>query len=352
MRVPGWREQRVQLLIRYLFLGLAWLFFNHAVEGPSSWVPLAMMNALLGAYFVYNTANLLHARYRPYSLLRYRAAMWVDIFMTAVAVLADPHEVPPTLVVFIMIVLGNGMRYGMRMFGEAVVGAMLGAMTVLSLRYSGSVDSLSAGVLFLNLLGAIILIYAYILMSRVERSRLSLEEKSRKDALTGLMNRHALFEIGEQLFDRLERGAPPMAVMFADLDKFKQINDTLGHTAGDQILARFAELIRGVVRKTDVAARYGGDEFVLLLPDTDLTAAEHAARRLQRAVASWAEGQGFGFSVSIGLGEAPTHGTCLATVLQSVDRALYDSKAAARAGGGVTRVGGDLVKLSTEGAPA
>jgi diguanylate cyclase (GGDEF)-like protein len=328
MRFPTWKEQSVQFLTRYLFVVLGVTFFNFSGDFVPRWMSLQAINAAFALYLVINTACLLHARRHPISPARYRLAMWVDIALVSFAMLNDPYDIPPSLLVFIMVVLGNGMRYGMRLFGEALTGSFAGAMVVLTLRSAG----LTPGVMFLNLFGGIILVYAYILMSRIESSRRQLEQSSTVDALTGLKNRRALFEAAEDIFRRLN-GSGRLTVMFADLDKFKAVNDTHGHARGDQVLKQFSNIVRDSIRGADIAARYGGDEFVLILRDTPLQQAQQVAKRLQAGVADWAASNQLDISVTIGMGEAPIHGDSLATLLERVDQALYRSKLSGSCGG-------------------
>jgi diguanylate cyclase (GGDEF)-like protein len=328
MRFPTWKEQSVQFLTRYLFVVLGVLFFNFSGDFTPRWMSLQAINAAFALYLVVNTACLLHARRHPVSPARYRLAMWVDIALVSFSMLNDPYDIPPSLLVFIMVVLGNGMRYGMRLFGEALTGCFAGAMLVLTLRSAG----LTPGVMFLNLFGGIILIYAYILMSRIESSRRQLEQSSTVDGLTGLMNRRALFEAAEGIFRKLG-GSGRLTVMFADLDKFKAVNDTHGHARGDEVLKQFSNIVRDSIRDADIAARYGGDEFVLVLTDTPLDLARQVAERIQAGVADWAQANGLDVSVTIGMGEAPTHGDSLATLLERVDQALYRSKLSGSCGG-------------------
>jgi diguanylate cyclase (GGDEF)-like protein len=332
-RYPSWPEQRVQFFTRYIFLLLGVLFFN-MVDGisPQHW-SLSQLNLAFAAYFVINSVCYLHAKRHYIYPLRYHLAMWVDIGMTSICVLNDPYTIPPSLLVYIMVVLGNGMRYGMRLFAESLVGCFTAAMLVLSARYMISDASLSPGLLFLNLFGGIILVYSYILMGRIERSRHELELHSSIDTLTGLLNRRALQDIAQTMFQRLHRNDQKFVMLFADLDKFKAVNDELGHAAGDLVLKQFAEIVRTTIRSTDIAARYGGDEFVMLLDDTTLTEAEVVATRIQQQVNEWAAQNSIDFSVTFGLGEAPTHGESFSSLLEQVDRALYHSKSAHTGGG-------------------
>ena len=324
-RFPGWQEQKVQFLTRYLFLVLGVVFFNYSGEFKSTWLSLAQLNVAFGLYFITNSFGFIHASRFPDSTPRYRTAMWIDVVLVATCVLHDPYSIPPSLLVFIMVVLGNGMRYGMRLFGEALTGSFAGAMLALSLRNVGSAEGLTTGVLFLNLFGGIILIYAYILMSRIEASRRELERQNSLDTLTGLLNRRALFEVAPPMFERLGQGQS-LVVMFADLDKFKAVNDTYGHATGDVVLQEFAALLQSNMRATDIAARFGGDEFVLLLPNTSLEHARAVAERLRGQTAAMAAAKQIDLSISIGLGEAPTHGQDLAALLAQVDQAMYRCK--------------------------
>jgi diguanylate cyclase (GGDEF)-like protein len=158
-------------------------------------------------------------------------------------------------------------------------------------------------------------------MGRIERSRHELERHSNLDTLTGLLNRRALQDVAQTMFQRLQRNRKNIAMLFADLDKFKAINDELGHAAGDLVLKQFADIVRNAIRSTDVAARYGGDEFIMLLEDSDLKDAEVVAIRIQKKVNNWAKTNSIDFSVTFGLGEAPTHGDTFTSLLEQVDQA-------------------------------
>jgi len=332
-RFPSWPEQCVQFITRYVFLVLGVLFFN-VVEGiqPAYW-SLTQLNIAFGLYLLINTALFLHARRYHIHTLRYHIAMWVDIVITAISVLNDPYPIPPSLLVFIMVVLGNGMRYGMRLFAISLIGSFAATMLVLSARFVLNDQQLSPGLLFLNLFGGIILVYSYILMGRIENSRRELELHSNLDTLTGLLNRRALQDVAKTMFQRLQRNQSGFVMLFADLDKFKAVNDVLGHATGDRVLKQFADILRDSIRSTDVAARFGGDEFVVLLENTSLAEAEVVAVRIQKQVAQWADDNNIDFSASFGLGEAPTHGESFSSLLEQVDQALYHSKSRCAGGG-------------------
>jgi len=333
-RYPSWQEQRIQFFTRYVFLALGVLFFNLVEDVQPAFWSLSQLNVALGGYFLLNTLLFSHAQRYHIHCRRYYLAMWLDILITSVCVLNDPYAIPPSLLVYIMVVLGNGMRYGMRLFAVSLVGSFAATMLVLSARYALGYARLSPGLLFMNVFGGIILVYAYILMGRIERSRRELELHSNLDTLTGLLNRRALYDVADAMFQRLQRNQVPFTMLFADLDKFKAVNDEFGHAAGDRVLKGFAGILRETIRNADVAARFGGDEFVMLLEDTGVEEAGAVAQRIQQRVTDWCGEYAVNFSVSFGLGEAPTHGETFSGLLEQVDRAMYDSKLR-HAGGGL-----------------
>lgn len=339
VRQPAWEEQRAQFLTRYLFWALGLAYFNFNPEPlVRDGADAATINAVLELYVVLVTGYFWHARRALYSPLRWRMAMWTDIVAVSYAVIADPVVISPAYLVYIMVILGNGMRYGLHFFQEAVLGCfVLGGLTLL-LQYPGLRDVMTLHTVFFALFGGIIVLYAYALTQSIERARRQLERERSTDMLTGLLNRRALYERAEELFQRLERGDQPLVVVFADVDRFKRVNDTHGHQVGDRVLAEIAQLLHTSVRGTDVVGRFGGDEFILLLPDTALDGGTTVAQRLQQMLAGWTREQQLDLSLSIGLGQAPQHGRDLKSVLERVDQAMYQSKFS-RGQGGILRVG-------------
>ena len=171
-----------------------------------------------------------------------------------------------------------------------------------------------------------------------EAQRLSLT-----DPLTGLWNYRYLKESIRREVERASRFGRMLAVLALDLDRFKEVNDTYGHTAGDAVLVEFARRIRGVVREVDLAFRQGGEEFVVLLPETDADGAATVAQRLGGAVRDQpivVDGSGdIEVTVSIGIAVYPSHATTVQAVLDAADDALYAAKSAGR---DVFRVAGGI----------
>jgi diguanylate cyclase (GGDEF)-like protein len=326
LRAITWEDQRSQFVTRYVFglLGLAYFNLGTAMARNAEF--LAAVTGVLVLYLVLTTVYALHARRHRLSPLRWRLAMWTDLVAVAFSGLADASTTSPAYLVFLAIILGNGMRYGLRPFAEAAVGSLLLVLLTLYLRFTSYFNALSVAAVFFLLFGAIVVIYAYSLMARLERKREEMAAQSSLDQLTGLLNRRGLEERAGRLFQDVFTRHRPLAVMFADLDGFKGINDALGHHVGDAVLRKVAGLINASVRDSDVAARYGGDEFVVLMPDTSLHQARQVAERLQDAVVQWARGGEMSLSLSIGMGEAPGHGQELDGLLRRVDGAMYLSK--------------------------
>ncbi|QRY81821.1 GGDEF domain-containing protein [Pseudomonas sp. PDNC002] len=152
------------------------------------------------------------------------------------------------------------------------------------------------------------------------------------DPLTSALNRRAFQAQAEHELARSARYGSPLSLAILDLDHFKRINDQYGHAAGDRALCQFSELCRRLARSTDLFARFGGEEFVFLLPSTDADAARHFLDRLRENLQSLrldVEGGELRVSVSIGL--VSVEQACdLAQLLEGADRALYQAKANGR----------------------
>lgn len=164
------------------------------------------------------------------------------------------------------------------------------------------------------------------------RNLASAERRAHTDSLTGLPNRRALDDTFEHLIAQAKRAGEPLSVMLIDLDLFKEINDTYGHDRGDEVLAAVASALAESVRTSDFAARMGGEEFLVLLPDTDAAGAGTVAETIAEALAGASvEGVERRVTASFGVACHPDHGADPATLLRSADRALYRAKDDGRA---------------------
>lgn len=151
------------------------------------------------------------------------------------------------------------------------------------------------------------------------------------DPLTGLNNRRYLDTHLQTLYNRSNQRGRPLSVLIADIDHFKAINDTHGHEGGDDVLKDFATRVRGAVRGADLAVRYGGEEFVVVMPDTTPEIAAQVAERLRLAVASdpftvKATGKPVSVTASIGIASLQADDIDAAGLLRRADQALYEAK--------------------------
>jgi diguanylate cyclase (GGDEF)-like protein len=161
----------------------------------------------------------------------------------------------------------------------------------------------------------------------------ALAELSSVDALTGLRTRRFVDDILNVEFLRARRYRTPLALVMADIDHFKRINDELGHPAGDAVLRDLGALLLGMVRRTDVAGRYGGEEFLLVHPQSTLSGASSMAERIREAVAKARLGQQTGqnrVTLSLGVAQYDRHMGSARELVAAADRALYAAKHAGR----------------------
>lgn len=159
-----------------------------------------------------------------------------------------------------------------------------------------------------------------------------IEQMARFDELTGLANRFEFNTHLAEAFDRLDSTGDGFALLYVDLDGFKQVNDSLGHDIGDRVLIETASRLRGAIRTGDLLARFGGDEFVLILPSADHAVVTTIAQRMIEAMtrAFELDAKTVYVTASIGIAMAPADGAAPADLLRHADTALYKAKAAGR----------------------
>ncbi|MEY2685741.1 MAG: hypothetical protein RJA09_2886 [Pseudomonadota bacterium] len=161
-----------------------------------------------------------------------------------------------------------------------------------------------------------------------------LEQMARFDPLTGLRNRRDFYDQAQHELARTKRGSTPLCAMALDLDHFKRINDTHGHGGGDDVLRAFSHLLSTALRDIDITARFGGEEFVVLMPNTALPAALQTAERLRTRLAqtpaTLADGSSIHYTASIGVAELIGSDNTIDDLLKRADQAVYTAKRAGR----------------------
>lgn len=199
---------------------------------------------------------------------------------------------------------------------------------------TGPIDHINAEVLaalrYVNMAATFLLLAALVnaYMRIINETERQLQESALRDALTGLYNRRHLLTVAEYERTKRARSRQPLSVILVDLDDFKSINDTLGHDAGDAVLKAAAERMRDAVRKQDTVARWGGEEFLILLPDTTADQARDVAERIRCALYETPVthgGQQVAMSGSFGVTDHRSD-EAIDTTIARADRALYSVK--------------------------
>lgn len=175
----------------------------------------------------------------------------------------------------------------------------------------------------------------FFLVASLERAWKAVNEMAMQDALTGLGNRRRFMPAAQRELDLARRHQQPLALLVLDLDHFKSINDAFGHLAGDEVLIEVARRCQRALRTTDLLARWGGEEFIMLLPNTPLPQAQQLAERVRQAVFAppriRISGQEVQVTASLGAaGVAPGQTVSLDELIKRTDIALYRAKSAGR----------------------
>lgn len=169
---------------------------------------------------------------------------------------------------------------------------------------------------------------------QLEESREQLREQSIRDPLTGLYNRRYLEETLDREFYRVERNQEPLSIVIFDVDNFKEINDQYGHLAGDTIIIHISEILQNNFRRSEIVCRYGGDEFLVVLPGANVDQTYLRFEKIREMVAGFStpneEGTSEQVTISAGIAAYPRSGLEPARVIEAADHALYHAKASGR----------------------
>lgn len=334
------------------------MFWLRAVGNPveARWRDLIIMSHTMLMVTMIGTAvlSLLFARrnaLRPAAeVLQYIVVALILVFgigITLVDQLVTPSITPYliacaiTAVMFLMRPLAAVPMY------VVSFGAMYGLLGVYqadaALLLSGRVNALTASAIGIGLSSMLWTTYVgrYRQRLRLEEQQYELEEKNRllqfmatHDEMTGLLNRKEFMRLVDDEIRRMRRYNEPTSIILADIDRFKDLNDRYGHPGGDAILIEFAKLLREEVRAVDAVARWGGEEFIILMPETDLESATAAAERLRQQVERCRFELGdksVRLTSSFGVAQVnPEAPDAFAIAYEAADRAMYGAKEAGR----------------------
>ncbi len=226
------------------------------------------------------------------------------------------------LMAFNLLSRKQALRFSLTYLALGLLAGAIGLLSSPSLNVSSTNTALQftlSNIAYLSLL----YLFAYL-----RRHYAQMHQMAHTDALTSLTNRRAMQIKLDNELDRARRYNRPFAVLLADLDHFKRVNDSYGHSVGDQVLREAAGRLLQHLRESDSLARWGGEEFLILAPETDLHQAHHLAQRLLEAIRQTPMS---GVHVTMSLGVACyRHGDTIAAILSRADEAMYRAKAAGR----------------------
>jgi diguanylate cyclase (GGDEF)-like protein len=165
---------------------------------------------------------------------------------------------------------------------------------------------------------------------QLDQANMLLQEQAIRDPLTGLHNRRYLDETLPRELQRAERAGQPVGIIMLDIDHFKRFNDTYGHDAGDTVLRAVGAFLKEHTRGADIACRYGGEEFTLVLPGASLADTQQRAEELRAGIQTLAVQHGeqplAQVTISLGVAVFPAHGTTAESLIRAADQALYQAK--------------------------
>lgn len=298
-----------------------WHFWVFAVFVAFLWPHLA--------YFIAANSE------RP-TLAEYRNLM-VDSIFAGVFVPMLSFNLLPALVLVTMVSLDNMTVGGWRLFLKGLVAtviSMLVGWQWVAFIWGGFAFRLEPDMLTLIASAPIMVVFplsigviSFRLSRRLVRQREQLEKISRTDGLSQLNNRRYWEESVYREFERHKRSGSPLSLIMIDIDYFKQVNDKYGHVAGDQMIREISDLFAEAVRQADVVGRYGGEEFGLLLPDTDIKGALLFAERLRLGVQTLTvKPYGVRCTISLGVAEVDSDVKKYRQLIERADKALYEAK--------------------------
>jgi diguanylate cyclase (GGDEF)-like protein len=182
------------------------------------------------------------------------------------------------------------------------------------------------GFWILFVLGNIVIASILLLMFYKFKQQERFEELASTDPLTKIKNRRKFDELAEHEFEKSKRYNRPLSFIIFDIDNFKQINDKFGHQIGDKVLKEIATVVKNNIRKTDIFARFGGEEFVILTPETDIKGAKTLAEKIRKIIENHEIEPVGRVTVSIGVTELRTDDKSIDDLYRRADNALYEAK--------------------------
>jgi len=319
-------------LIRIVFAVLGACYMVIAIRtGMVADTERAYAIVLIAFTLSYSIVTLLAILIRPLiSVARRIAWIVIDNSTVTYAIYFLGEVAVPFFGIYLFNACGNGFRFGPRYLYMSSVVSILGfTFTLVASDYWATQRTLGVGILMVLV---VIPMYFASLTSQLHSVLGKMRRIATHDNLTGLPNRHSFYEQLQHSLKKAEGNKTTFAVMFIDLDGFKLINDTLGHAAGDEVLKSVASRLKQCVRRDDVVARIGGDEFVIILSGIDTTSLLSVVRKIIDMIAAPYTGiaNTVTLTSSMGIATYPNNGRTVDELVAHADAAMYRSKRAGR----------------------
>ena len=281
---------------------------------------LSPQNVFIYAYGVYSLL-LIFRKARKKLAFRYPFFLPVaDISLLTVGIAMSGGAESPYYIFYAMFIAFLAISYGLKF---SIIGTLI------------CIAWYTAAILYANgcLTGIISVRFAFFLMFSVFTGYISEKiykhtyELAVHDGLTSLYSHQFFYDSLEGLLKESQKTAAPVSLALIDVDNFKAFNDRIGHLEGDKVLVKLSSVIKSCIRSADIAARYGGDEIVIIFPDTEGPAAAKICERIRERInAGFASDVGDRITISIGIATYPENGTTSRQLFDSADKALYEAK--------------------------
>jgi len=316
---------RVRVLASFYLAGATLVLLTIALPHAADASEAGLLAVALSAYAI-GALMLWQARRISLRLLPFALACG-SVLVTLVAWFSAEHP-SPLVFFYLWVFLYSAYFFSTRTaIAELLLVAVLyGTLLLLRPPEAGAGAWWSVGMATM----AIAAIVIRVMRTHVEVLIARLSDAARTDPLTQLPNRRGFRELLDLELERARRGGAPMTVLAGDLDHFKDVNDRAGHHVGDAVLQQVATLLREGVRRIDVPARIGGEEFAVILPDTDAQAAFVVAERLRCHVRDAFADATVPVTISFGIASHPAHAETAASLVRTADEALYGAKESGR----------------------
>jgi diguanylate cyclase (GGDEF)-like protein len=325
VEVPTWAYDRVVRIVSWVFILATSTIVAVSGLWPEAQPSIFVLLAVAGLFVLVVHDLLPSATLGP---AKFVVEGSVGITLATLLVLLTGREASPFFFVFPLIVGGAALVVSGQVTLVVAAAASLAYLLAVFAGPDAAPSPMTLATVGVNLTAIILLAYVALVIAREQRrARDAAIRLSTIDSLTGLFNRTFFFAAIDREIARSARSGRGFCLLMMDLDELKTINDRFGHFEGDRVLRGVGEVIREGVRRIDIAARYGGDEFVVLLPETDPTGAYVLAEKIRIGVADLVlPGTDARTTLSVGVVAYPQDGQTADELMITADRAMYGSK--------------------------